>query len=304
MEWSEPRDLQDWFKRMFSVRSLTAVLIILLLAVFEFRFDWIERALGSYLSTTNRQRPETGVIWETAHHTEQAQDSLEEIIVDRETVQSSARSAVDLAGIVSLITDNQSVMIAPDHFLSLYMKLAPSLRARILAPMDLLYLKAEDQWDRTYLRKSGDRLSIYLIDQNNRVLHGADLPDSVLVQIERGAVVFEGSLEEWGAPADRILAADRFLYALGSLPDDTREDIMAQPEQILNAEGRLLRVGIPSRLQTTWVDIGFEIDDGARRRVVILPAREWALGQLVAVLENAPAQPEPMTPNPGEQIEP
>mgnify|MGYP000876011804 CR=1 FL=1 len=124
MEWSEPRDLQDWFKRMFSVRSLTAVLIILLLAVFEFRFDWIERALGSYLSTTNRQRPETGVIWETAHHTEQAQDSLEEIIVDRETVQSSARSAVDLAGTAA--PDGIAIVVAS----GLYVLHRERIRAR------------------------------------------------------------------------------------------------------------------------------------------------------------------------------
>jgi hypothetical protein len=173
-------------------------LIVLFLAVFEFRFDWMEKALGSYLSTTNPQRPETGEIWDTAHDTQQALNSLNEKTVDSEALQRSARGAVDLADIISLIADNQEVPISPDHFISLYQRLSPSIRARIISPTELLKLRGENQWERTLIRKFGNQLSIYLINQN-RVLREIVVADSTLVQIQRRQVIIEGSLEEWGA---------------------------------------------------------------------------------------------------------
>jgi hypothetical protein len=304
MDWCEPRDLKDWFNRFFSMRSLTFILIVLLLAVFEFRFDWIETALGSYLSTTNRQRPETGDIWETAHDTQQARNSLDEITVDRETLQRNARGAVDLADIISFIADNQSVMISPEHFRSLYMKLPRSIASKIIAPKELLQLLGEGEWERTYFRKFGNQLTIYLIDGSNRVLREIAVPDSTLVQIERREIVFNGSLEEWGIAHERIYPAERFFSALSSLPDDVQAEILAQPEEILNAGGRLVRVGFPSQLQAEWVDIGFELDDGSQRQVVILPAREWTLRRLQLAMEDSAQVPETVNRNPETGIEP
>lgn len=298
MDWCEPRDLKDWFNRFFSLRSLTFILIVLLLAVFEFRFDWMEKALGSYLSTTNRQRPETGDIWETAHDTKQAQDSLDEFTVDREALQRNARGADDLAYIISFIADNQSVMISPDHFRSLYMKLPRSVASQIIPPNELLQLLGEKEWDRTYFRKFGNQLSIYMINRSNRVLREIVVAESTLVQIQRRKIVFNGSLEEWGISPEGIFPADLFFSALVSLPEDLRAEILVQPEEILNAGGRLVRVGFPLQLQTVWVDIGFELDDGSQRQVVILPAREWALWRLRSVMENTTAGHDPVIPNP------
>jgi hypothetical protein len=294
MDWCEPRDLRDWFKRLFSLRSLTFILIVLFLAVFEFRFDWMEKALGSYLSTTNRQRPETGEIWETAHETQQALDTLNEITVDREAIQRNARKAADLSDIISLISGNQTVMISPEHFRSLYLKLSPSIARRILSPTELLRLLGEEQWDRTYIRKFQNQLNIYLINRNNQVLREIDVADSTLVQIERRKIIFEGTLEEWGASPDSIFPADRFFSALDNLPEDVQAEILEQPEQILNESGRLVRVGFPPLLQTLWVDIGFELLDGSVRRVVVLPAREWALWRLRSFLEEESAEISPI----------
>jgi hypothetical protein len=298
MDWCEPRDLTDWLKRSFSMRPLTFVLVLILLLVLEFRFDWMEKALGSYLATTNPKRPETGLIWETAHNTQQAQNSLDEITVDRETVQRNARNASDLSDIASLITDGQSVMISPDHFRALYMKMAPSIASQILSPIELLRLLGESRWERTYIRKFGERLNIYLIDQDNRVLREIVVPDSTLVQIERRQTVFEGSLEEWGAKPGDIVPAERFFSALESLPDDVRVDILAQPERILGESGRPVRVGFSSQLQTIWVDIGFELEEGSQKRVVVVTAREWATWRLRSALaaETETSAPVPFNP--------
>jgi hypothetical protein len=302
MDWCEPINIRDWLHRSFSLRSLTFILIVLLLIVLELRFDWMEKALGSYLSTTNRQRPETGLIWETAHHTQQAQETVDEITVDKETVQSSARSAFDLSAIVSLIADNQSVMISPDHFCTLYDRLPSSLRNRIISPLELLQIRGENRWERTYLRKFGNQLSIYLIDHDNRGLREIIVPESILVQIERGQTLFEGSLEEWGAPPEGIVPAEAFFSALRSLPVDAQDEILAQPEKILNAGGHAVRVGFAAQGRAMWVDIGFEIADGAQRRVVVLPAPEWTLARLRAIIRSTLAEPNPPVADPEVQF--
>lgn len=284
--------------RSFSLRCLTFILIVLLLIVLELRFDWMEKALGSYLSTTNRQRPETGLIWETAHHTQQAQETVDDITVDKEAVQSSARSAVDLSAIVSQIADSQSVWISPDHFCSLYNRLPSSLSSRILSPMELLQIRGEDRWERTYLSKFGNQLSIYLIDRDNRVLREMVVPNSILVQIERGQTLFEGSLEEWGAPPEGIVPAETFFSALRSLPVDAQYEILSQPERILDAGGHPVRVGFAAQGRAMWVDIGFEIADGAQRRVVVLPAPEWTLARLRAIIQSTATGANPQDADP------
>lgn len=295
MDWCEPRDLNDWGKRSFSLQSGIFLLAILLLVLLEFRFDWMEKALGSYLSTTNRKRPETGLIWETAHNTQKARDSLDRITVDRQTVQRNTRGAEDLSDIVSSLADGQSVMISADHFRSLYMKLAHGIASQILSPAELLQLLGENRWDRTYFRKSGTLLTIYLIDGDNRVLREIALSENALVQIERRRAVFEGSLEGWGAKPEEIYPADRFFSALNSLPKDVQTEILAQPERLIEESGRPIRVGFLSPSQTTWMDVGYELSDGSQCRVFILPAHEWAWRQLRTLLEQAPAEstPEP-----------
>ena len=298
MDWCEPKDLRDWCNRFFSLRSLTLILIVLMLAVFEFRFDWMEKALGSYLSTTNLQRPETGNIWDTAHDTQTALESLDEITDDREAVQGKARSAADLSEIISLTAENDGVPISADHFRELYMKLPPSIASQILPQMELLKLLGDGQWDRTYIRKISNQLSIYFINQDNHVIRRIIVPENILVQIERQKSAFEGSLEEWGARPESIFTISQFFTALDSLPEDVQAEVLVQPEQILNAGGRPVRVGFPPQLQTLWVDIGFELLDGSQRRVIILPAREWALGRLRSILEETYSGFAPIIPNP------
>jgi hypothetical protein len=69
------------------------MLAVLSIVALEFRFDWMERALGAYLSATNQKRPETGVIWDDARHTQQARDLLDEIAIDRGNAQRNARNS-------------------------------------------------------------------------------------------------------------------------------------------------------------------------------------------------------------------
>ena len=63
-EWAEPRDFREWAKRVFALRPILLLMMVCSIFILELRFDWMERLLGSYLVTTNSERPESGSIWE------------------------------------------------------------------------------------------------------------------------------------------------------------------------------------------------------------------------------------------------
>jgi hypothetical protein len=302
MDWCEPRDFRDWIKRCFSLRPLILLLAVLSIVALEFRFDWMERALGAYLSRTNRKRPETGVIWDDARHTQQARDLLDEIAIDRGTAQRNARSSENLAEIISQTADNKVVWVSQEHFRSLYLKLPYSIASQIVSPVELAQLFGEGRWDRTYVQGFSDQRKIYLIGRDNQVLREMDVPAEIVMQIERSQSIFTGSLEEWGAIPERIYSAGRFFAALSSLPDDVRTNVLSQPERIINAGGRLVRVGLLKQTQALWVDIGFELEEGTQRRVIVQPARDWAVERLRIVLDSMPALTAPASPNPEEKI--
>ncbi len=63
-DWVSPQDVREWFRRVFTLRPILLVLMISAIFMLELRFDWVERALGAYLVTTNSARPESGTIWD------------------------------------------------------------------------------------------------------------------------------------------------------------------------------------------------------------------------------------------------
>ncbi|MCK5204002.1 MAG: hypothetical protein KAR15_09020, partial [Desulfobacterales bacterium] len=92
-DWAEPRDFKEWAKRVFGLRPILMLILVSSIFILELRFDWMERILGTYLVTTNSERPESGAIWEKSHQTRTAQQTLEQILTDRQTLQREARSA-------------------------------------------------------------------------------------------------------------------------------------------------------------------------------------------------------------------
>ena len=62
MKWSQPRDINDWTKRLVGLRPFVLMLFVAIVLFSEFRFDWMEQMLGNALAKTNPDRPESGSI--------------------------------------------------------------------------------------------------------------------------------------------------------------------------------------------------------------------------------------------------
>jgi hypothetical protein len=301
MDFSEPQNFREWANRIFSLRPLVLILLIVGIVISELRFDWTEQVLGAYLVTTNPQRPESGSIWEVGHRTITARQTLEQIITDRQSTQREARRAATFTQIASSLPPGQGVMLSSEHFRRLYLTLPGAIGNEIVAPLELLRLLSNRRWIRTYLENEDYGLKIYLLNSENRVLRELRIPSQLLYQIEHVELALEGTLEDLPTFENRIYPAERFFMALDSLPEEDLGSVVSQPERLLEAPGRIVRVGISDEAVSGYIELGFEIEDGTRRRVILLKGREWAVWLLRSSLEEM--SPEKQKSSRAEEIE-
>lgn len=285
MDWSEPRYFREWARRVFSLRPLVLILLILSILISEMRFDWIEQLLGTYLISTNSKRPESGAIWEIGKKTLTAQQTLEQIVTDRQATQREALGATSFSKIVSSIPLDYSVMLSSDHFRKLYLKLPPVIAREIASPFELLRLFSDGRLDRSYFKKTGDGLEIYLLDSQNRVLRKLKITSDLLYNIKQSEIELNVPLEDLDSFKNRIYPADSFFEALVSLPEDVRRNVVSQPERFLRISGQITRVGISDETVAGFIDLGFEIESGTRLSVIRIQGRDWAVWQLRSQIE-------------------
>jgi len=284
-DWAEPRNAIEFSRRIFALRPILLMLFVGLIFISELRYDWLERALGGYLVSTNQMRPQSGAIWEKGRQTLRAQKTLEKIVSDKQTSQREARGATSLKQIAASVTTDQGVVLSADHFRRLYIKMPPALTAEIISPYDLLQLSSGGRWRRTYFEKSGSGLVAYLLDANNRVLVQLEIPTNLFLQLEPGGVSQAETLDGLPNFENRIYLSDRFFRALETFPEEARRSIVPHPEILLELPGKIKRVGISDEAVAGFIEIGFEITDGARSTVIRVHGNEWAVWRLRALLE-------------------
>jgi hypothetical protein len=284
-EWAEPRDFNQWAKRVFAARPILLLMLVSCIFILELRFDWMERLIGSYLLTTNSVRPESGTIWDKSHQTRTAQQTLEQILTDRQALQREARSAATFTQIAANVAPGKGVMLSADHFRKLYLQLAPPVAYDIISPFELLGIVSNGSWRRTYFEKSGGGLTIYLLDASNRVLRQLELDSLLLSQLKRGEGALAESLDQLPVFKNRIYSAEQFFNSLNAFPEEVRRSAVPHPETLLDVAGKIVRVGISDETLSGFIELGFEFFDGTQHRVVVVQGHEWAVWRLRSHLE-------------------
>jgi hypothetical protein len=284
-DWVGPQDIREWSRRLFALRPILLVLLVSAIFILELRFDWIERALGAYLVTTNVARPESGAIWEKGKQTLTARKTLEQIVTDRQASQRIARDATTFNQIAANVSPDQGVMLSDDHFRKLYLSLPREIAQEIISPFELVRLASEGKWRRTYFEKAGAGLMVYLLDLNNRVLQQLKISPSLLIHFEHEQFAQVETLEDLPYFENRVYPADRFFDALEAFPEDVRRSMVPNPERLLRISGQIMRVGISDEAVSGFIEIGFEIINGSRRKVIIVQGHEWAVWRLRSHLE-------------------
>ena len=268
--WYAPANIKESIGRLMALRSALVLSAILALLVTEFRFDWIESAVGTYLVSNNHLRPESGAVWDQGHKTDQARKTLSQYMDQRSDVQREVRRAQSMGQVVSSIDDERGAMISADHFIELYQKLPPVLSQEIISPYSLLTYLSENRWKRSFFeRQENGLILIYLLDGHNQVLHRLEAGPVLVEHILRGEVAIQSPLDQLGDFAENIYPAEVFFKALNSMSDDVKKVILDSPRNLLGVSGRIVRVGISNQPLAGSVEIGFEVEDAQGTKVIL-----------------------------------
>jgi hypothetical protein len=259
--------------------------MVLLVTIAELRFDWMEDLIGGYLVTTNRFRPESGAIWEKGHRTEDARQVLEKIVTDKQAVQREARNAENFTQIAETLSRGHELIISANHFRHLYNALPPELAGELLSPYAMVRFISERQWDRTFFEPGLSGFNIYLLNKDNRVLRQLTVPGDMLTRIERGETPRTDTLDNLPQFDDRIYPAERFFKALEGVSEDVRREAVPWPENLLKSPGRVARVAISDEVLSGYIEMGFEMEEPNRTRVVLIQGRDWAVTRVRMALE-------------------
>jgi len=290
-DWAEPKNFKEWSQRVLGLRPVLLTLLVICIIILEMRFDWVERVLGAYLATTNSARPESGAIWEKGHRARTAQKTLEKLVTDRQTSQREARNARTFTQIAANLSAGQGVMMSVDRFRNLYLQLPQDVSQEVISAFDLLKIASHGRWRRTYFENSGTSLNVYLLDAENRVQHRIDIPISVLNQLDPKNTASAVTLEDLPNFKNRIYSAERFFDALDAFDEEVRRNMLPYPQMLLKQSGQIVRVGISDETVAGFIELGFEILNGARRMVILVRGQEWAVWRLRSHLEDKDASP-------------
>lgn len=283
--WTHPQNINEWLKRIFTLRPVVLVLLLSMGLIAELRFDWAEHMVGRYLVTTNAFRPESGAIWEKGHRSEDARQVLEKIVTDKLAVQREARDAQNFTQIAQALSRGIELIISADHFRHLYNELPPALAAELLSPYALVHMVSKNEWDRAFFEPAANGFNIYLLNRDNRVLKQLTVSGDMLARMEHGETPRTDTLENLPQFENRIYAADRFFKALEAVSEDVRRQGVPWPENLLKSPGRVSRVAISDEVLSGYIEMGFEMEESNQTRVILFQGRDWAVARIRAVLE-------------------
>lgn len=257
--------------------------VFVLTAIFvfsEFRFNWIEKVVGTYLASTNASRPETGAIWETGKQTSSAHDYLNQIIDQQKNVEQTAQSAQSFSNLASGLLPGQWVTLEKEQFKELYLTLEPLAASNFMEPAQLVWLLNGRDLERIFCEGIENGIKIYFIDSQNRVIHQIDMKKDDIQRLETSEKAITGTLNDMEEFSGRIYPAKNFFDAVFGLPKEIIPDLMQNPQALLKQKGQMTRVGIWNAAENGYIILGFEFSDGGSTKVLLLKGREWAVWQL------------------------
>jgi len=278
--WYEPLSFSEWFKRIFSFLNIALFLLTAIFFISEFRFDWFEKLVGSYLASTNEGRPEIGAVWEIGKQTTNAHESLKTIVDKKEDIRQTANAAGSFSELVSSLLPGEWVTLERQQFKSLYLSLEKSSSLKIIDPASLVWLLNGSDLDRIFCEGIKGGIKIFFIDSENRVIKEIELQKEDIIEIENADKPLAGILTDMAGFQDRIYPARIFFDALLKLPAEIIPDLIVNPEALLEQEGKLIRVGIFNEAVNGYIKLGFEFEAPGGDTVVFLKGREWAVWQL------------------------
>ena len=289
IQWYEPSTLTEWFKRIFSFLNLIVIIITIMFVFTEFRYSWCENLIGLYLTSTNDNRPETGTIWETGDKTSKANTHLKEIIDKQQDTKQHALKSSSFLELAAGINPGEWINLDIKHFKKLYIKLPDYTADKLIPSARLLFLLNNPLLDRIFIEGQENKsLKIFFLNSDNLVLEQIELNKKMFETPEQGTqFIMATSLDDFEGFKDRIYPADQFFKAMTDLSFDKINDLIEDPDILLEKNGRIIRAGIWNETEAGYIKLGFEYKHQSQTNVLLVNGREWVVWELIINLKGS-----------------
>ncbi len=286
-QWHEPLKISEWVKRSFSFLNIIVLLIAAVFLLSEFRFDWCEHVIGNYIATSNRSRPETGIIWKTGKQASMAHVHLNDIIRNQQNTERSAKQASSFSDLAKRLLPGQWANLDETRFKQFYLAMPDSVAKKIIRPMELAWILSSKNIKRIFCEGKSNGMEIYFLDQDNRVIRQINFDKPMIDKAEQKEAPFKGSLSDLKEFEGHIFPADIFFKALLSLPREMISSLIINPKKLLMEKGKIIKAGISNEAESGYIKMGFEFSEGSNEtgsEVVFIKGREWAVWRLNMLL--------------------
>ena len=243
--------------------------------------NFVENVLGSYLNRRNRGREAWGRSWEEQRRTHEATKKLDEEVIEAGKLRERAELVTSFGELLSVIPENQGIPITPAKFVELYLTLPVTIRKALIESSQLVDLYWGYKWVRTSVWRKADRATLYLVDDRNQVIMSISVSGALTEAAVIHGQTSSGSLSDDPSFKGKIYSAQTFFSSFQRLLPSEREEIISDPDILLELPRPIIRVGLGSFAGSTeYSIIGFESRDNSGSSVTIYPVLTTSLSRL------------------------
>ncbi|MCF7810556.1 hypothetical protein K9N50_06175 [bacterium] len=247
-------------------------MIVIILAIIEYKVNFVEKTVGHYLNDRNKNREAWGRSWDMQRSAQEAAKILDEKATSSSKLRSQAELVSNFSELFNVIPDGEGVPISPDKFVNLFLTLPVGLRNSVIETSSLVNLFNEGKWVRTSVWRRRGNITAFLVDARNRVLENI----SVSSALRKAAAMYgqksDGRLSDFPLFNEKIIPAPEFFEALSNLLESDRKRIVSDQEFMLRLPRPIINTAIAEMQDTDGFSlIAFESRIGNSPVVTILP---------------------------------
>jgi len=232
----------------------------------EFRYNYLEKAIGRYLAWHNSGRQASGQIWESVSVSEDVQKQLDDLVRTKREETAVETPVASLDGLIEEVFFREKLMMTRDQFIEMYTRFPLYHSAMIIDPVEMLELiSALTNWQRTLIVFEEGDLTFYMVDGLNNVLEQRSLSAEYINYFlaEKDSRSF--GLDAFSSFRGAHYPADIFYDAWAILTPSQRNGIPLSSNELIAWRYRLQRVAVNYRtLIGDRMELGFELsgDEG------------------------------------------
>jgi hypothetical protein len=284
-----------WFRGEFRETVIFSLLgwTFALVAVFvEFRYNYVEKAIGRYLAWNNGTRQESGQIWKTVQLSENVRQRLDDLVT-RQREETAITERIDgLGQLIEIVRAREKVVMTRDRFLEMYSDLPLYQSSLIIEPENLVELIGHfPAWQRTLIVLDEGALSFYLVDGLNNVLEKMSLAGEYVEFFLAEKGTRTSGLEAFPWLGEKVYPADVFYDSWARLTPEERAGIPLSSLELISWRYRLQRVAVNQQsLIGDRMEMGFELSGDEGLGTVRLLAKSSSVLRMVNAMDSLYSQ--------------